>query len=279
MRRLARRSRPITAAGATAILAASLVVATTASSATAHPSPGRPKPTVVLVHGAWADSSSWDGVVARLQHDGYGVDVFPTPLRSLKTDVAYLRTYLAAIAGPIVLVGHSYGGAVITDAATGDSNIKELVYIDAFAPDQGQAVASLVGPDSVVANPDPTKVFTLVPPTSTNPDLYVLPDVFISSVANDVAQSRAAVLAATQRPITVAALGQPSTSPAWKTIPSWYEVGTIDKVIPPAAQLAMARTAHAHIVKVRSSHLPMVSRPGAVTKTIERAAAAANGST
>jgi pimeloyl-ACP methyl ester carboxylesterase len=272
--RLPGRPRSIIAVTAAAVTAAGLIVATTASNATADPSSGPPKPTVVLVHGAWADSSSWDGVVTRLQRDGYPVDVFPTPLRSLTTDVAYLRTYLGAIAGPIVLVGHSYGGAVVTDAATGNANVKELVYVDAFAPDQGQTVAGLVGPGSVVANPDPTQVFSLVPPTSLDPDLYVLPRVFISSVANDIAPPRAAVLAATQRSIAAGALTEKSTAPAWKTIPSWYEVGTIDKVIPPAAQLAMARAAHARIISVRTSHLPMVSRPGAVTKTIECAAAA-----
>jgi pimeloyl-ACP methyl ester carboxylesterase len=275
IKQLTRRPRRALGVVTASAVAAGLLVAATSSSASAHPAPSRPKPTVVLVHGAWADSSSWDGVVARLQRDGYPVDVFPTPLRSLTTDSAYLRDYLSVIAGPIILVGHSYGGAVITDAATGNSKVKELVYIDAFAPDQGQAVASLVGPTSVVANPDPTQVFTLVPATPDDPDLYVLPSVFVSSVANDIAPAQARVLGATQRPIAADALGEASTAPAWKTIPSWYEVGTIDKVIPPAAQLAMAKTAHAHVVEVRSSHLPMVSQPTAVTRTIEAAAAAA----
>jgi pimeloyl-ACP methyl ester carboxylesterase len=197
-------------------------------------------------------------------------------LRSLTTDSGYLHDYLSAITGPIVLVGHSYGGAVITDAATGNPNVKELVYIDAFAPDLGQTVQSLVGPTSVVANPDPTQVFSIVPAatTSPTPDLYILPSVFVGSVANDLDPARARVLAATQRPIAEGALGEESTAPAWKTIPSWYEVGTIDKVIPPSAQLAMAKTAHAHVIEVRSSHLPMVSQPAAVTRTIETAAAA-----
>jgi pimeloyl-ACP methyl ester carboxylesterase len=271
----ARRRRQVLAAGATAIVSIGLLVASATSSASAHPRPSPPKPTVVLVHGAWADSSSWDGVVARLRRDGYPVDVFPNPLRSLTTDSGYLREYLSAITGPIVLVGHSYGGAVVTDAATGNPNVKELVYIDAFAPDQGQTVQSLVGPTSVVANPDPTQVFSIVPAgTSPTPDLYILPSVFVSSVANDINPARARVLAATQRPITEGALGEASTAPAWKTIPSWYEVGTIDKVIPPSAQLAMAKTAHAHVVEVRSSHLPMISQPAAGTRTIEGAAAA-----
>jgi pimeloyl-ACP methyl ester carboxylesterase len=268
-----RRHRRILAALATAAVAAGVVVATTASSAEAKATV-RPKPTVVLVHGAWADSSSWDGVVTRLQSAGYPVDVFPTPLRGLASDSGYLRGYLSAVTGPIVLVGHSYGGAVITDAATGNPNVKELVYIDAFAPDLGQSVKQLVGATSVVANPDPTKVFSFVPATSKNPDLYVLPSVFVSSVANDVSTRTAKVLAATQRPVAAGALGELSTAPAWKTIPSWYEVGTIDKVIPPAAQLAMAKTAHSHVIEVRSSHLPMVSHPWSVTHTIESAAAA-----
>jgi pimeloyl-ACP methyl ester carboxylesterase len=270
-----RHHRRLLAIFAIAAVGAGVLVAVTASGADAHPTPQPPKPTVVLVHGAWADSSSWDGVVRRLQSDGYPVDVFPTPLRDLKNDSDYLKAYLSAVSGPIVLVGHSYGGAVITAAATGNANVKELVYIDAFAPDQGQAVAPLVGPTSVVANPDPTKVFSLVPPTSQDPDLYVLPSVFVSSVANDIPARRANVLAATQRPVAANALSETlKTAPAWKTIPSWYEVGTIDKIIPPAAQLAMAATAHSHVVEVRSSHLPMVSQPKAVTNTIEDAAAA-----
>jgi pimeloyl-ACP methyl ester carboxylesterase len=269
-----RRHQRVLATVATAAVAAGLIVATTAASAEAKPIP-RPKPTVVLVHGAWADSSSWDGVVTRLQSAGYPVDVFPTPLRGLASDSGYLRDYLSAVHGPIVLVGHSYGGAVITDAAAGNANVKELVYIDAFAPNIGQAVTQLVGPTSVVANPDPTKVFSFVPATSPDPDLYVLPSVFVSSVANDIPLRLAKLLAATQRPVAAGALAELSTAPAWKTIPSWYEVGTLDKVIPPAAQLAMAKTAHAHVVEVRSSHLPMVSHPWSVTHTIELAAAAA----
>ena len=233
------------------------------------------RPTVVLVHGAWANSSSWDGVVRRLHRDGFTVDVFPTPLRSLSGDAAYLQQYLGAISGPIVLVGHSYGGAVISDAATGNAQVRALVFIDAFVPEQGEAVATLAGSQSVLANPDPTQVFDFVPatlPPTASTDLYVKRTVFPGAFANDLPLSTGAVLAATQRPITLGALNEPSSLPAWKTIPSWYEVGTIDKVIPPDRQLAMAERADAHIVKVRTSHLPMVSKPGAVTETIEMAA-------
>ena len=236
------------------------------AAATASSSSQSAKPTVVLVHGAWADSGSWDGVVARLQRDGYPVDVFPTPLQSLKGDSDALRDYLAAISGRIVLVGHSYGGAVITDAATGNANVQALVYLDAFAPSEGRPVGSYVGPDSVVADPS---VFVAVGATG---QLYVKQNLFPADFANDLPLAKARVLAATQRPIAVGALGEASTQPAWETIPSWYELGTIDKVIPPATQLAMAQTAGAHIVRARTSHLPMVSQPGTVARTIETAA-------
>jgi pimeloyl-ACP methyl ester carboxylesterase len=235
-----------------------------------------PKPTVVLVHGAWADSSSWDGVVARLLQDGYQVDVFPTPLRSLSGDARALRDYLAAITGPIVLVGHSYGGAVITNAATGSTAVKALVYVDAFAPAEGQQVISMPGPDSVLANPVLTDVFDLVPagaPVLTT-DFYINKALFPSAFANDLPASRGRVLAATQRPVTYGALTEASGTPAWKTIPSWYEVGTKDKVIPASVQRAMAASIKAHVSVVPTGHLPMISRPGDVTDTIESAARA-----
>jgi pimeloyl-ACP methyl ester carboxylesterase len=231
------------------------------------------KPTVVLVHGAWADSSSWDGVVSRLLKDGYQVDVFPTPLRSLSGDAAALRDYLGAITGPIVLVGHSYGGAVITNAATGSTAVRALVYVDAFAPAEGQAVISLSGPDSVLANPMITDVFDLVPagaPADTT-DFYIDKALFPSAFANDLPPARGRVLAVTQRPVTYGALVEPSGVPAWKTIPSWYEVGTEDRVIPASAQRAMAASIKAHVRISPTGHLPMVSRPGDVTDTIESA--------
>jgi pimeloyl-ACP methyl ester carboxylesterase len=234
------------------------------------------KPTVVLVHGAWADSSSWEGVVTRLLRHGYPVDVFATPLRSLSGDSAALRDYLGAITGPIVLVGHSYGGAVITNAATGSTAVKALVYVDAFAPAEGQPVITLPGPDSVLANPVITDVFDLVPagaPTATT-DFYINKALFPSAFANDLPASRGRLLAVTQRPVTYGALVEPSGVPAWKTIPSWYEVGTRDKVIPASAQRAMATTIRAHVSTSPTGHLPMVSRPGDVTDTIESAARA-----
>jgi pimeloyl-ACP methyl ester carboxylesterase len=234
------------------------------------------KPTVVLVHGAWADSGSWDQVVARLQRQGYTVVAFPTPLRGLPDDSAYLAAFLQSVGGRIVLVGHSYGGAVITNAATGNLDVKALVYVDAFLPAQGETIAQLVGaqPGSCVAG-DPTQIFDLVPYPGAPPgavDAYVKQSVFPSCFANDLTARKAAVLAATQRPASTVILGQPSGPPAWADIPSWALVGTADRVIPPATQLAMAERAHARIVTVKASHLPMVSRPEAVTRLILAAA-------
>jgi len=259
-------------------LAASVALvagATVASASTSSPQNTAPaKPTVVLVHGAWADSGSWDSVVASLQRAGYPVDAFPTPLQSLSGDSAALRQFLDAISGPIVLVGHSYGGAVVTDAATGDKNVKALVYVDAFAPKQGQLVMDLPGAGSALANPAVFNPVPLTNPLTPATELYVNQSAFLADFANDLPRSRGSVLAATQRPVTVLALNEPSTAPAWTSIPSWYEVGTIDKVIPPAVQLSMAKQIGAHITEVRTGHLPMVSDPHAVTSLIETAARA-----
>ena len=243
--------------------------AATADAATAH---GGSKPTVVLVHGAWADSGSWDQVVARLQRQGYTVIAFPNPLRGLPDDSAYLAAFLSSVPGPIVLVGHSYGGAVITNAATGNTSVKALVYVDAFLPAEGDTIVQLIGtpPGSCVGG-DPTQVFDLRPIPGAPPevvDAYIKQSLFPSCFANDLPAKQAAVLAATQRPASTVILGQPSGPPAWAEIPSWALVGTVDRVIPPAAQLIMAERAGARIVEVKASHLSMISHPGAVTRLI-----------
>jgi pimeloyl-ACP methyl ester carboxylesterase len=231
------------------------------------------QPTIVLVHGAWADGSSWDKVVRRLQAQGYTVDVPPDPLRGLASDAAYIASFVDTISGPVVLVGHSYGGAVITDAATSTPNVKALVYINAFAPDQGESILQLVGaqPGSALAG-NPADVFNVVP-FAGGADLYVKPSVFPGAFANDLPPEEAAVLAATQRPLAEAAVSEPSGPPAWKTIPSWYLVGTADHVLPPAEQEFMAARMHAHTVEVDASHLSMISQPEAVTQLILDAAA------
>jgi pimeloyl-ACP methyl ester carboxylesterase len=269
-----KRSRLVVAAVAVVLLA--VLGGAQASFANGHQTA---KPTVVLVHGAWADASGWSGVVKRLQDDGYPVAAIPNELRSLSGDAADVRAYLETIPGPIVLVGHSYGGAVITDAATGLPNVKALVYIDAFAPDEGQSVTPLAGLDSAlaVAATDPGAVFTLVPPSmplTPATDLYLKPSTFLTSFANGVPARDARILAATQRPATVAALNEPSGVPAWRTIPSWFLIGTQDRIIPPAAERAMAEHAGSTISTFNAGHLGLVSDPAAVTRVVERAAKA-----
>ena len=265
-------------AAAAGLVVAGGTAAFASSSVTSHHASG-PLPTIVLEHGAWANGSSWDGVVQRLQRDGYTVDVPPNPLQGLAYDPAYLADFLHTISGPIILVGHSYGGAVITNAATGDTQVKALVYVDAFAPAQGQTIGQLASavPGSCVVAADPTTIFNLVPfpgaPAGVF-DAYVKQSLFPSCFANGLPASEARVLAATQEPLSTIALSQKSGVPAWKTIPSWAVIGTADHVIPPAEQLAMARQAHAHITEVRAPHLSMISDPGVVTQVITEAAQA-----
>ena len=264
-----------------AVLAVAGLLAATAQSASASPSRAAagPKPTIVLEHGAWADSGSWNGVVQRLQHDGYTVYAPPDPLQGLKYDTATLKDFLGTIPGPIVLVGHSYGGMVITNAATGNKNVKALVYDDAFIPAKGDTAGSLSGarPGSCLAVANPATVFNLVPfPGAPKGvvDAYVKPSVFPGCFANGLPASEGAVLAATQRPLATSVLTDESGVPAWKTIPSWAIVGTADRVIPPAEQLFMAKRAGAHITEVHAPHLSMISNPEVVTETIIAAAQA-----
>ena len=228
------------------------------------------KPTIVLEHGAWADGSSWDGVVTRLQKDGYTVDVPPNPLRGVDSDSAYLASYLATVPGPIVLVGHSYGGFVITNAATGDKNVKALVYVDAYIPAQGDTINSLTAqfPGSQIT----PAALNFVPSPGGITDVYIKPSLFRGILANDLPASQAAELAATQRPIAATALTEVSGPPAWTTIPSWAVIGTADHAIPPAAQEFMASRANATVTKINASHLSLISHPGEVTNVIEEAA-------
>jgi pimeloyl-ACP methyl ester carboxylesterase len=235
------------------------------------------KPTVVLVHGAWADGSSWDGVVGRLQRDGYTVDVPSNPLRGVASDSAYLASYLKTVPGPIILAGHSYGGMVITNAATGNPAVKALVYIDAFIPAQGETLLQLAGakPGSTLA--DPTKAFNFVPftgPAGADTDLYVKPSVYRADFGADLSVQQDAILAATQEPLAASALQEPSGPPAWKTIRSFALIGTQDMVLPPAEQVFMAARAHATVVKIKASHLGLISHPDTVARLIERAAVA-----
>jgi len=254
-----------------------------AGAATAHAAGGGgPKPTVVLEHGAWADGSSWTGEIQRLQADGYTVYAPPNPLRGLANDSATLADFLKTITGPIILVGHSYGGMVITNAATGNPNVKALVYIDAFIPARGETAFGLTGakPGSCLGS---ANAFTAVPYAGAPAgdfDAYLKagPDApypgFAQCFADGLPASQAAVLAATQRPIAFSAGSAPSGVPAWKTIPSWSLIGTADHVIPPAELLFMSQRADAHITRVQAGHLSMITDPGAVSTVIERAAEA-----
>ena len=278
------RRRSALVAGTVATLGLAAALTMPASVASAAPHPGHPKPTIVLVHGAWADGSSWNGEVKILQDKGYKVEVAPNPLRGVKSDSDYLRSFLATIAGPVVLVGHSYGGFVITNAATGNPNVKALVYVDAFAPDEGESISALAaGSGSVLepANTDSSLVFTLRPFPGGDlshgiVDAYVKPELFITGFAGDMPRRKAAALAAQQSPLATNALKEVSEAPAWKTIPSWALIGTADKVIPPAGLELMAHRAGAHIETVHGSHLSLITHPRKTASVIIEAAEATN---
>ena len=236
------------------------------------------KPTIVLVHGAWADASSWNGEVERLQRDGYVVRAIANPLRGLSSDSAYVASFLATISGPIVLVGHSYGGAVITNAAAGNRNVKELVYVDAAAPAVGETVGQLSGKTSAL-DAAPDTLFDSVPYPNApagDTDLYLKESVFLQSFAQDLPTATAKALWASQRPAAMSAFTTPSAAAAWQTIPSWYVIGTADKIITPQSELFMAHRAHAHIRLVPGgSHLTLISHPQEVTEQILTAVQAA----
>jgi len=235
-----------------------------------------PKPTVVLVHGAFADASGWSGVIERLERQGHPVLAPANPLRGVSADAAYLRAVLAGIDGPIVLVGHSYGGVVITNAATGNPNVEALVYVAAFAPDLGDTVESLgmlgtdgrLGPATLDLRPYPA------PPGFPPLEGYIKLGVFHDIFAADLSRRQARVMALSQRPAALATLGEPSGEPAWKTIRSWSLVPTRDRAIGTDALLAMAKRIHPRkIVKVKgASHVVMMSRPKVTTDLIVRAA-------
>ena len=235
-----------------------------------------PKPTIVLVHGAWADASSWDGEVSALQQQGFDVRAIANPLENLTTDSEYVASFLKTLSGPVVLVGHSYGGSVITNAAATDPNVKALVYVDAAAPDVGETNGSLSGADSVLKQRPETELFDKLPypgaPAGAM-DLYLKKDVFLQHFANDLPTDVATRLWATQRTASTEAFDTPSTHAAWKTIPSWYFISTGDQIITPTAEHAMANRARSHVtVFDGGSHLTLISHPDAVTAVIEQAA-------
>ncbi|MFJ2759625.1 alpha/beta fold hydrolase [Nocardioides sp. NPDC087217] len=277
-----RHSRAL-AATLVAILVTGSMLATTGSGASAtgrtpdttsqHGSTVGAKPTIVMVHGAWADASGWQQEVGELTDKGYPVIAPANPLRGLSSDAAYLRSILETIPGPVVLVGHSYGGAVMTNAATDLPNVKALVYVAAFAPDAHEPVAqlvqqfpgTLVTEDALDARPYP------LPDGTSGVDLYLKASIFRDAFAGDLPRSTTTVMHASQRPFSLAAFTEPSGEPAWKTVPSWYLLATADKTIPPAAQEFMAKRAGAKIVRVRSSHVALQSHPRETLALIENA--------
>jgi pimeloyl-ACP methyl ester carboxylesterase len=221
---------------------------------------------VVLVHGGFVDGSGWQGVYDALRKDGYAVSVVQNPTVSLADDVAVTKRTLAAQDGQVILVGHSYGGAVITEAGN-DPKVAGLVYIAAFAPDKGESVSTLIN------DPAPGAA---VPPILPPQDGFLFLDraKFAASFAADVSAGTAAFMADSQVPWGVQALSGTISQPAWKTKPSWYVVTTADKMIPPEAQRAMSKRAGSTVVEVKASHAVYVSQPQAVASIIEKAATA-----
>ena len=238
-----------------------------------------PKPTIVLVHGAWADGSSWNAVASELQSQDFTVFAPPNLLRRSAVDAPYISSFLAQrTSGPVVLVGHSYGGFVITNAATGGGDVRALVYVDAFVPDEGETVFQILGGSgSALDVPDPTTVLDLVGyPDGPEGDAeaFLKPDTVHNSFAQDLSERDRWLIVASQRPITLSANTTPSGAAAWKTLPSWAVVGTEDRVIPPETQRRMAQRAGATITEVAGSHVSMVSNPQVTIDAIVAAAAA-----
>ena len=255
--------RPMTLTLALAFIAGSVV----SVGATVSKTNNSKKPNIVLVHGAWADGSCWSGVIQRLQQDGYNVIAPQFPLTALADDEARLREVLAVQDGPTIVVGHSYGGQIITALGTDAPNVVGLVYIAAFALDEGESIGGLLQqgptPPAIANLRIDAQGFAWLPQSD-----------FVNYFAADVDRQQANVMYAVQQPLHVSALGDVMGTPAWKTLPSWYMVATNDQAIPPDAERFFAQRMGATIVEIKSSHVPMVSHPKEVTKLIETAAQA-----
>jgi pimeloyl-ACP methyl ester carboxylesterase len=269
--KLARLMRRLIAMSSALVLVALVWINGGEQAAAARQRSSGQRPTIVLVHGDWADASSWNAVIQRLQDRGFTVVAPPNTLRGPSQDAPYLASYLQTIPGPIVLVAHSYGGFVVTNAATGNPNVKALVYIDAFVPDEGETALDLVGGTSSCVAAD--GAFNAVP-IDGGVDLYLRWEAmssypgYMECFANGLNEDTARVLAATQRPASAAQFTDPSGSPAWQTIPSWALLGTQDHVIPSAVQQQMYERAGAHISRVKTGHLSLITRPDAVVRVI-----------
>ena len=230
--------------------------------------------TVVLVHGAFADSSSWEGVIERLQAAGTHVAAPPNPLRGISEDSAYLASFIKQVQGPVLAVGHSYGGAVICNAASGLDNVVGLVFVAAFATEEGERLAevSAGSRDSVLGT---AQVALRYPtPDGARTEFAIDPTKLHEAFAADLPPQRAAVMAATQRPVSELAFTEPSGPPAWKSLPSWTVLATADKAAGTDVIRSMAERAGATITEVEGSHVIMISRPDVVADVIKTAAAA-----
>jgi pimeloyl-ACP methyl ester carboxylesterase len=253
-----------------ALAAAPLAVA----SGSGKPADARVKPTIILVHGAFAGSSSWNGVMRDLESDGYPVIAAANPLRSVKGDAAYVASLVNSVPGPVVLVGHSYGGEVISVAAVGRPNVKALVFVAGLAPEAGESAASLGA-----KFPTGTLGKALAPPVplpdGTN-DLYISQPLYWRQFAADVPKADALLMAAAQRPIPQETLAEPVASSSWRDIPAWFVWGSLDLNIPAALHAFMAKRANAReAIEIKgASHVVMISHAREVTDLIERAASA-----
>jgi len=225
------------------------------------------KPSIVLVHGAWADGTGWQKIIPILEKDGFTVTAVQNPLRSLAEDIATTKRVIDSQKGDVVVVGHSYGGAVMTGAAAGSSKVKALVYVAAFAPEAGEAVGGLM------EKFPPSPLASALAPDSAG-FLYIDRTKFHEVFASDVSDGEASIMAATQKPLAGSALGEPISATAWKTIPSWYVVSTQDQAINPDLQRFMAKRMGANTKDIGSSHVPFLSHPVEIAKIIEEAAVA-----
>ncbi|MFC9331038.1 alpha/beta fold hydrolase [Kitasatospora sp. NPDC057015] len=263
---------PMVAAG---VALGTVAIGGSANATTPTVSVERARPTIVLEHGAFADGSSWSSVITRLRADGYPVVAAANPLRGPAADAAVLRSVLDGVKGPKVLVGHSYGGSVISAAGANDPDVKALVYVAAFLPAPGETALELTGRFPGSTLPDALNPVTYTPAGgAATTDLYIQADKFRHQFAADVPVAQAAVMAAAQRPIAQSALAEKATTAAWQEKPSWDIVTTQDLNIPAEAQLFMARRAHSRITEVAASHSVAVSHPALVARVIEEAAKA-----
>jgi pimeloyl-ACP methyl ester carboxylesterase len=248
--------------------------AATPAVATAAPvrctAPGRTPITVVPVHGAWADNSSWSGELSELQRDGCPVRAADVAVHDLAADAATVADFVRTIPGPVLLVGHSYGGAVISNAAAGVSNVVGLVYVDAYEPAVGEAAGNLGGMTSALATHPASQLFQQIPgaPDGTE-NLILSQNAFLRYFASDLPRAQALALWASQTVAGSGALYAPSQFAAWKTLPSWAFISTGDQIITPQSMLAMADRAHSHITLFHGgSHLTLISHPAAVTAVV-----------